>query len=104
MNLIVTEDKREHTIVKRGTKEEENKYRNVIKLGSKLGDREDIEGRKGLATITLSKYATIWKDKWKIKQKTRIELYGMMVKSILLYNCGTWGLSQSDQRKLKGFH
>ena len=70
MNLIVIEDKTEHTTVKRGTKEEESKWRNVIKLGSKLGYREDIERRKGLATIALSKNATIWKDKWKIKQKT----------------------------------
>ena len=72
MNLIVNEDKTKHTTVKGGTKEEESKWRNVIKLESKLGDREDIERRKGLATIALSKNATIWKDKWKIKQKTRI--------------------------------
>ena len=39
-----------------------------------------------------------------LKLKTRIRLYETMVKSILLYNCGTWGLSQNDQKKLNSFH
>ena len=42
------------------------------------------------------KNAAIWKD--------RIRLYETMVKSILRYNCGTWGLSQNDQKKLNSFH
>ena len=35
----------------RGSKEEEREWRDVIKLGSKLGDREDIKRRKELVTI-----------------------------------------------------
>ena len=35
-------------------------------------------------------------EKWKKKLKTRLHLYESLVKSILLYNCGTWELSQSD--------
>ena len=97
INLIATDNPTKPTTVKRGT-------RNVITLGSKLGDREDIKRRKGQATILLSKNATIWKDKWKIKQKTRIQLYKTMVKSILLCNCRTWGLSHNDQQKLNSFH
>ena len=42
-NLQVNEDKTEHTIIKR---EKEEIWRNVIKLGSKLGDNEDIKRRK----------------------------------------------------------
>ena len=30
----------------RGSKEEEREWRDVIKLGSKLGDREDIKRKK----------------------------------------------------------
>ena len=33
----------------------------MIKLGSKLGDRENIHRRKELATIALAKNDTIWK-------------------------------------------
>ena len=43
MNLIANEDKIEHKTVKRGTKEEECKWRNILKLGSKFGNREGIE-------------------------------------------------------------
>ena len=41
-NLLVSEEKTEYTTVKRKPKEEEKEWRNVIKLGSKLGDQEDI--------------------------------------------------------------
>ena len=60
-NLLVNEEKTEYTIVKRGSKEEERERRHVIKLGSKLGDREDIQRRKELATIAFAKNDTIWK-------------------------------------------
>ena len=59
-NLLVNEEKTEYTAVKRGSKEEERDWRNVIKLGSKLGDREDIQRRKELATIALLKNDKIW--------------------------------------------
>ena len=74
-NLLVNEEKTEYTIVKRGSKEEEREWRNVIKLGSKLGDREDIQRRKELATIALAKNDAIWKKNWKTKLTTRIRLY-----------------------------
>ena len=35
---------------------------------------------------------------------TRIKLYETLVKRVLLYNCGTWGVSKDDQRKLNIFH
>ena len=90
--------------MKRGSKEEEREWRNVIKLGSKLGDQEDIQRRKQLTTIALVKNYSIWIKNWKTKLTTRIWLCKMLVKSVLLYNCRTWGVSKDDQRKLKSFH
>ena len=103
-NLLVKEEKTEYTTVKGGSKEEERELKNVIKLGSNLGDREDIQRRKELATIALAKNDAIWKNNWKTKLTTRIRLYETLVKSVLLYNCGTWGVSKDDQRKLNNFH
>ena len=97
-NLLVNEEKTEYTAVKRGSKEEEREWRNVIKLGSKLGDREDIQRRKELATIALAKNDAIWKKNWKTKLTTKIRLYETLVESVLLYNCGTWFVSADDQR------
>ena len=103
-NLLVSEEKTEYTTVKRGSKEEEREWRNAIKLISKLGDREDIQRRKELATFALAKNDAIWKENWKTKLTTRIRLYETLVKSVLLYNFRTWGVSKVDQRKLNSFH
>ena len=100
----MNEDKTEYTTVKKGSKEEEREWRNMIKLGSKLGDLEDIQRRKELANIDLAKNDAICKKNWKTKLTTRIRLYEMLVKSVLLYNCWTWGVSKDDQRKLNSFH
>ena len=103
-NLLVNDDKTENTVIKRGSKEEERGWRNTIKLGSKLGDREDIKRRKELSSVALANNKDIWKRKNKTKRKTRIRIYETAVKSILLYNCGTWGISKGDQKKLDSFH
>ena len=57
-----------------------------------------------MATIALAKNDAIWKKNWKTKLTTRIQLYETPVKSVLLCNCGTWGVSKDDQRKLNSFH
>ena len=59
---------------------------------------------KELSNTALSNNDIGWKKKWKIKLKTKLRLYESLVKSILLYNCGSWRLSRSDQKKLNGFH
>ena len=92
-------------IKRRGKRE----WRLVIKLGSKLGDWEEIQRRKELATslshraIALVKNDTIWKKNWKTKLTTRIQLYAKtLVKSALLEP----GVCQrmTSQRKLNSFH
>ena len=103
-NLSVNEKKTEYSTVKRWSKEEEREWRNVIKLESKLGDREGIQKRKELATFALAKNDVILKKNWKMKLTTRIRLYETLVKSVLLYNCWTWFVSKDDQRKLNSFH
>ena len=75
-----------------------------MELGSKLGDWEDMQRRKELATIALAKNDTIWKKNWKTKLATRIKLYEMLVKSVLLHNCRTWGVAKDEMRKLNSFH
>ena len=60
------------------------------KSGIKLGDWEDIQRQKELATIALVKDDKIWKKNWKMELTTRVRLYKTLVKSVLLYDCGTW--------------
>ena len=56
----------------------------MIKLGSKLGNREEIQRRKELATIALAKNDIIWKKNWKTKLTTRIRQYEALVKSVVV--------------------
>ena len=103
-NLLVNQDKTEITIIRREKKEDEH-WRNTKKLGTLLGDTEDIANRKRLATIALSKLNRLWLNKHKRVNLTRkIKLYNMLVKSILLYNSSTWGLTIQDEQNLDSFH
>ena len=73
-------------------------------MGSLLGSKEDIEHRKHLSNIALNKMEQIWHRADKTKQRTRIKLYTTLVRSVLLYNCGTWALTKTDEEKLDSFH
>ena len=60
------QEKTEHTaLVRHAMKEHNEQWRNVIKLGSKLGDSEDIAHRKQLSNNAMGKVNNLWikKDK-----------------------------------------
>ena len=122
-NLKVNEDKTEKTILERKIKSNthtcvrkedlkisikkndiEERWRSTKKLGSLLGESEDITRRKQLATAALNKINYIWIRKDKIKQKLRLRLYKTIVKPILMYNSGTWGLTTKEEDNLDAFH
>ena len=103
-NLFVNQDKTEITTLKRENHKNET-WRTVKKLGSLLGDSEDISNRKKLASVALIKTKRVWFNKYKsISLKKKIKLYNLLVKSILLYNCSTWGLTKNDEKALNSFH
>ena len=102
-NLKVNATKTEHTILKRSEKCNEE-WRSTRKLGSLLGDAEDIVRRKQLASGALNKLNSMWIRKNKIRSDIRINLYRAIVKPVLLYNCQTWGLTKADETNLDSFH
>ena len=104
-NLKVNADKTEYTTIRRETSDRNQEtWRNSKKVGSLLGDQEDIKRRKHLATVAMSKLNKIWYSKGAIKLTTRLKLYKALVKSVLTYNCGTWGLTKKDEQQLDTFH
>ena len=108
-DLKVNEDKTEDTVLRRGKHDKKNKetnepWRETVKLGSKLGDKEDIKRRKNLATGKMVKMKKILKSR-KIKNvPKKMKLYNAMVKSVLTYNSCTWGLAKEDEKNLDSFH
>ena len=93
-------DKTELLTIRKDTEE----WKKSKKVGSLLGSKEEIEQRKHLSNLALNKPTNIWKRADKVKQKTRLKLYNSLVKSILLYNCATWALTETDENKLDSFH
>ncbi|GFR72738.1 endonuclease-reverse transcriptase [Elysia marginata] len=98
--LNVNTNKTEYTLVQKDGED----WKKVKKVGSLLGDTEDIERRKQLSNLALQKLSSIWIRNDKVKQVTRLNLYRALVKSILLYNCGTWSLTKQEEHKLNTFH
>ena len=102
-NLLANDSKTEEVVIKRGSAAEE-RWKEVVKLGSKLGDREHMKRRRDLSSAALKDNENVWKKRWKVSLKKRLKLYGTLVESILLYNCGTWGMSKKDESTMNSFH
>ncbi|GFS25539.1 endonuclease-reverse transcriptase [Elysia marginata] len=98
--LNVNTNKTEYTLVQK----DEEDWKKVKKVGSLLGDTEDIERRRQLSNLAPQKLSSIWIRNNKAKQVTRLNLYQALVKSILLYICGTWSLTKQEEHKLNTFH
>ena len=94
-NLIVNDDKTEETFIKRGKSKAEEQWRSVKKLGSLLGDGEDMKRRIKLSNIAMASVNKLWYSK-KISIQHKLKIYKTLVKPVLLYNCGTWGLNKTE--------
>ena len=108
-NLKVNEDKTEKTVLRRQKHDKKNKqtnepWRDTIKLGSKLGDREDMKKRRNLATGSMNKMNEILKRNGTVNKHKKLKLYNSLVRSVLLYNSCTWGMSSEDEKVMNSFH
>ena len=74
------------------------------KRGSLIGDDKDVERRKQLATVALNKLNNAWIKGNTLKTSNKIKLYKSLVKSILLYNRGTWALTLTQEERLNAYH
>ena len=102
-SLKVNEDKWEITKICRGTEDEEKAWRNTKKLGSLLGDNEDMKNRIALAKGLMSQLEKIWPSK-KISQRQRIDIFKSIAKMMLTYNMSTWGLTKAQENHLDRAH
>ena len=75
----------------------------VKKLGSLLGDTEEVIRRKQLASAAMSKMYKVWIRGRKVHIKKRLKLYNTL-KPILTYNSCTWGLTKTETESLNAFH
>lgn len=83
---------------------EGQEWRTTKKLGSLLGDEEDIGRRKVLATAAFKSLRLLWERRKVTSLSTRMHAYKALVLPVLLYNCGTWGVTEAVMGKLEVFH
>jgi len=99
-HLHVNRSKTEYTNVSR----DNNEWRQVKKLGSLLGDSQDMQRRRILASATFKSMWNLWKQHSHIGLALRIRLYNAFVLPILLYNSGTWGTTVADILSMETCH
>ena len=91
--------KADQTKMERGNNDAEL-WRNVKKLGSLLGDKEDITRRKQLCVISMNLYETLWIKIEQLNKQLQNELYEKLIKPVFLYNSSTSRLAENDELKL----
>ena len=74
------------------------------KLGSLLGEAEDVARRKQLANVAFRKLSTVWFRRSRISLPLRLRLYDSFVVHVLTYNMGTWGLTKAELERLDAYH
>ena len=95
---------KQRTNVKREIDRVAEKWRMTRKLGSLLGDVEDLSRRQIVAVTAFRSMSSLWLRRQHVSERLRLRLYNAFVRPVLLYNAGTWGLTGSETDKLNAFH
>ena len=102
-NLFVNDDKTEETNIFRADEKEQEVWRKVKKLGSLLGDFEDLKRRQSLSIDEMKSVMDMFK-KSKTGLPQKLKVYKSLVWHVLTYNYSTWGLSKTESEHLNRFH
>ena len=103
-SLQLNAAKTERTSVSRQVVREHEQWRTTRKLGSLLGDAEDVARRMQLANVSFHKMWTVWFRGARISLPLRLRLYSVFVLPVLTYNMGTWGLTKTERNRLDAHH
>ena len=95
-SLQINAAKTERTSVSRLVDRAHEPWRTTRKLGSLLGDTEDVARRMQLANVSFHKMWTVWFRGAQISLHLRLLLYSAFVLPVLTYNMGTWGLTKTE--------
>jgi hypothetical protein len=98
-NLKMNPDKTEEFQIDNKLKE----WKHSKKLGTILGETEELEARMNKATQKLYECKALWKKKHGMSEMLKIRLFKVFIQSVLLYNCGTWALTRENLEKLERF-
>ena len=103
-SLQINAAKTERTSVSRQVDRTHEPWRTTRKLGSLLGEVEDVTRRMQLANVSFHKMWTVWFRGAQISLLLRLRLYSAFVLPVLTYNMGTWGLTKTELSRLDAHH
>ena len=103
-SLTINGSKTKRTSISRHVDRIEEEWRMTRKLGSLLGEAEDVARRKQLANVAFRKLWTVWFRRAHISLQLRLRLYASFVIPVLTYTMGTWGLTQADLDRIDTYH
>ena len=103
-SLTINASKTERSSVCRHADRVDEEWRMTRKLGSLLGEAEDVARRKQLANVAFRKLSTVWFRRSRISLPLRLRLYESFVVPVLIYNMGTWGLTKAELDRLDAYH
>jgi len=75
-----------------------------MKLGSLLGEVENLSRRKMLAVTAFRSMWSLWLRRQHVSERLRLRLCNVIVRPVLLYYASTWGQKGSETDKLNAFH
>jgi hypothetical protein len=103
-NLAMNTEKTEKTTLRRAANKQEETWRSTKKLGTLLGDTEEMRRRKQLAAFSFNNLWRLWSRKHnKISTERRLRLYNAYITPILTYNACTWALTEAEMEELDAF-
>jgi len=56
-----------------------------------------------IASGIVGRLSNVWQQSW-LSLATKLRVYNSLVPSVLLYDCETWTILKTDERKLEAFH
>ncbi len=103
-NLAMNTDKIELTHLKRQEKKEDESWRNTKKLGTLLGDSEEMTRRKQLAAASFKNLTRLWTGKRnELSTGKKLRLYDAYITPVLTYIACTWALTEAEMNELEAF-
>ncbi|XP_035669034.1 uncharacterized protein LOC118411107 [Branchiostoma floridae] len=85
------------------TDREEEVWRKAKTVGFRLGITDDIEGKMQLANLAMKNMFYMWGAK-AVSLELKLKLFHVYVLPVLLYNAGTWGLTEQLASKIYRWH
>lgn len=102
--LFFREEYDTRTRERRHEKKEEENWRSTKKLGTLLGDIEEMKRRKQLAAASFKNLTRLWTGKRnKLSLERKLRLYDAYITPVLTYNACTWALTEAELNELEAF-